>query len=139
MPEMYYALGMKRLAVGAVVLRSDGAVLLVQRGEPPARGSWTLPGGKVEPGETPEQAVVRELAEETGLRVAPIAVVETLDLEREGYAYRIVDFACSLVEDGEPRAASDVAAARWVPPSEFATLGLTPEVVRVIALARQIH
>jgi len=133
---------MKTLAVGAVVLRGDGAVLVVRRGQAPAKGSWTLPGGKVEPGESLERAVVREIAEETGLRVEPVAIVETLDLEREGYAYRIVDFLCRLVDvvDTEARAASDADAARWVLPSEIATLDppLTPEVVRVIAQARQI-
>jgi 8-oxo-dGTP diphosphatase len=125
-----------RLAVGAVVLREDGAVLLVRRGRPPAVGSWTLPGGKVEPGETLERAVVREVAEETGLRVAPIAIVETLDLAREGFAYRIADFACRLESSDDPRPADDVDAARWVFPDEFATLALTPEVLRVISLAR---
>ena len=127
------------LAVGGVVLRSDGAVLLIRRAQPPAKGSWTLPGGKVEPGETPERAVVREIAEETGLRVAPIAVVETLELEREGYAYRIVDFACRLEGDAEARAATDVDAVRWVLPSELASLDLTPEVLRVIARARDLE
>jgi len=129
---------MAKLAVGGVVFRADGAVLLVRRAQPPAAGSWTLPGGKVEPGETPERAVVREIAEETGLAVTAGPIVETLDLAREGYAYRIVDFACRLVTDGEPRASSDVDAARWVLPSEIATLDPTPEVLRVIARARKL-
>ena len=127
-----------KLAVGAIVFRDDGAVLLVQRGRPPARGSWTLPGGKVEPGETLEAAVVRELAEETALRVTPIAEVETLVLSHEGFAYEIHDFAYRLDAPGEPRAGDDVDAARWVLPSEIATLDLTPEVIRVIARARAI-
>ena len=83
-----------RPAVGAVVLRDDGAVLLVQRGRPPAVGTWTFPGGKLEEGETLEQAVVREVFEETGLRVETVALVETVVIEREGYAYRISDFLC---------------------------------------------
>jgi acetyl-CoA carboxylase carboxyl transferase subunit beta len=119
-----------RLAVGAVVLREDGAVLLVRRARPPAIGSWTLPGGKVEDGETPEQAIVREVLEETGLRVVVGPIIETLVLEREGFAYRIVDFACR--GEGEPVAADDASAARWVLPHEWPDLGLTPEVLRVI-------
>lgn len=59
-----------RLGCGAVVQRADGAILLVQRGRPPEQGHWGLPGGKVDWMETVEQAVVREVHEETGLRVA---------------------------------------------------------------------
>ena len=119
-----------RLAVGAVVLREDGAVLLVRRARPPSVGSWTLPGGKVEDGETPERAIAREVLEETGIHVEVGAILETLVLEREGFAYRIVDFACS--GRGEPVAADDVSAARWVLPHEWPSLSLTPEVLRVI-------
>ena len=55
-------------AVGAIAIR-DGALLLIRRGHAPSRGRWSLPGGRVEPGETAEQALVREVAEETGLVV----------------------------------------------------------------------
>jgi 8-oxo-dGTP diphosphatase len=121
-----------RLAVGAVVLREDGAVLLVRRASPPAVGSWTLPGGKVKDGETPEQAIAREVLEETGLHVDVGPIIETLVLEREGFSYRIVDFACVCKSAGEPVAADDVSAARWVLPHEWPALKLTPEVLHVI-------
>jgi len=120
----------RRLAVGAVVLREDGAVLLVRRARPPAMGSWTLPGGKVEDGETPEHAIAREVLEETGLRVEVGEVLETLVLEREGFSYRIVDFLCT--GEGDVVAADDASAARWVLPHEWADLKLTAEVLRVI-------
>ena len=119
-----------RLAVGAVVLREDGAVLLVQRARPPAVGSWTLPGGKVEEGESQEQAIVREVFEETGLRVEVGPILAELVLEREGFSYRIIDFLCHGA--GDPIAADDVSAARWVLPHEWPSLNLTPEVLRVI-------
>jgi len=122
-----------RLAVGAVVLREDGAVLLVQRARPPSVGSWTLPGGKVEENETPEQAIVREVLEETGLQVEVGPILETLVLEREGFSYRIVDFLCRGI--GDPNAADDVSAARWVLPHKWPSLSLTPEVLRVIGHA----
>ena len=126
------------LAVGAVVLREDGAVLLVRRGRPPAVGSWTLPGGKVEPGETLAQAVVREVAEETSLVVTPLGVVETVELSREGFSYRIVDFVCATQDRHTPRAGDDVDDARWVLGSNLAALSLTTEVIRVIAQARAV-
>ncbi len=122
-----------RLAVGAVVLREDGAVLFVRRARPPAIGSWTLPGGKVEAGESLEEAIAREVLEETGLRVEVGAILETLVLEREGFSYRIVDFACT--GEGEPVAADDVSAACWVLPHDWSSLSLTPEVLRVIERA----
>ena len=59
-----------RLGCGAVVQRADGAILLVQRGREPEKGHWGLPGGKVDWMETVEHAVIREVEEETGLRVA---------------------------------------------------------------------
>jgi len=120
------------------VLREDGAVLLVQRAHPPGVGTWTFPGGKVEAGETLEQAVAREVLEETGLRVVAVALVETLVLEREGFAYRISDFLCRAEKVLEPRASDDALAARWVLPHEIDALGLTPEVLRVIARAREL-
>ncbi len=128
-----------KLAVGAVVLRADGAVLLVQRARPPAAGTWTLPGGKVEPGESLDSAVVRELREETGLSARPIAELEEVILERDGFAYRIMDFLCALEDAGaQPRAQDDAADARWVGEADFDRLGVTPEVRRVIARAREM-
>lgn len=65
--------------------------------------------------------------------------MEELVLEREGFAYRIVDFACTLTKDADPRAGDDVDAARWVLPHEMAEYALTPEVLRVIACAWKMH
>ena len=65
--------------VGALIYDAAGRLLLVQRGREPARGSWSIPGGKVEPGESPHAAVVREVWEETGLDVEPLALVGTVE------------------------------------------------------------
>ncbi|MGH9616948.1 MAG: NUDIX hydrolase [Acidobacteriaceae bacterium] len=115
------------LGVGAVVLHSS-RVLLVRRAKPPLAGEWSLPGGAVELGETMEQAIVREVAEETGLAVAPIQVLKVFDHivresnDRVRFHYVLVDFLCGLEPtDGgvtvgpalHPK--SDVSDARWVP------------------------
>ncbi len=128
------------VGIGAVVLRGD-AVLLVRRGRPPAQGSWSLPGGAQELGETAEAAARRELMEETGLAVGPlhlVAHVDSLHRDEGGrirFHYTILDFAARW-QGGEPRAGGDALAAAFVPLDRLETLGLWEEAQRVIALAR---
>ncbi|HXE75278.1 MAG TPA: NUDIX hydrolase [Candidatus Xenobia bacterium] len=111
------------VGVGAVVVR-DGHVLLVQRAQEPLSGKWTLPGGAVELGETLEEAVVRELREETGLDVRVLGLIEAFDRMardehgRVQYHYVLLDYLCVPVS-GELLAGSDVAAAEWVRPDDF--------------------
>lgn len=106
------------LAVGALIVRSqdgDEQVLLIRRGNPPAKGRWTLPGGRVQPGESLAEAVARETEEETGLRVS--AVGERIDvIERIGSEshYVIVEFRVSVDPACEPTAGDDAADARWI-------------------------
>ena len=100
--------------VGAVVQAEDGRLLLVRRGRPPARGRWSLPGGHVEPGESEEQAVVREVAEETGLVVTVGTLVGRVEREGPGGSvYDIADYACS-VGGGTLRPGDDAADVQWV-------------------------
>jgi ADP-ribose pyrophosphatase YjhB (NUDIX family) len=119
------------------VLAIAGRVLLVRRAKEPLKGRWTLPGGTVELGETLEEAVVRELKEETGLQVVPREVLAVLDrIHRENgrvvYHYVIVDYLCDRVS-GELRAGSDAAELVLASPSEFPDYDL-PEKVRELAL-----
>jgi ADP-ribose pyrophosphatase YjhB (NUDIX family) len=114
------------VAVGAVAVRDDGALLLVRRGKAPALGRWSVPGGRVEWGETLLDALRREVAEETGLEVAPgelAGLVERIHLD-EGFHYVILDYHVT-VTGGTLRPGSDVTDARWVLPSEVALLELS--------------
>jgi mutator protein MutT len=115
------------LAVGGVALRGD-ELLLVRRGHGPAAGEWSVPGGRVEAGETVHEAVVREVAEETGLAVVVerfLGWVERID--DAGPHFVILDFAVTLLEpDAMPAAGDDAAEAAWVPLGDLADLRLVP-------------
>jgi len=137
------------VGVGGVVV-DEGRVLLVRRGREPLKGHWSLPGGLLEVGEALTDGVVREVLEETGLRVETVELVELLDRihrvdERVQYHYVIADYLCRLT-GGELKAASDADAVRWVERAEWNSHGalkLDPITVRVIEAgwqrARQIE
>ncbi len=128
------------VGIGLVVLR-PGAVLLVRRGKPPNLGTWSLPGGAQELGETTEQAARRELFEETGLEVGELTLAATVDIIRHDgagrvqYHYTILDFAARWI-GGEPIGGSDAAEAAWAPLDGLEAFGLWSEAHRVIAIAR---
>ena len=112
------------MCVGAVAVR-DGRLLLVRRGHGPAAGEWSVPGGRVEWGETLAAAVVREVAEETGLEVLCEGFADWAERIDEHHHYVIADFWVAVVSKGQPVAASDAAEARWVPLEELDDLHLT--------------
>jgi 8-oxo-dGTP diphosphatase len=104
-----------RVVVGAAVLR-DGRLLAARRSAPPElAGRWELPGGKVEPGETPEQALVRELREELGVVAEPLERVEG---EWPLRADLVLHVWTARLRSGEPRPLQDHDALRWLTPAE---------------------
>lgn len=111
--------------VGAIVFDPEGRLLLVRRGHEPSAGLWSLPGGRVEPGETDEQAVIREVAEETGLAVRPGRLAGTVRRPGPGgIVFDIRDYRAD-VTGGTMAAGDDAAGVRWAGPSDLAALPLT--------------
>ena len=111
------------VSVGAVILDAD-RVVLIKRAQPPLQGVWSLPGGVVELGETLDEALAREVLEETGLSVSVGPIVDVLDrIERSAddrveYHYVILDYLCRA-HDGRLAAATDAAAATWADVAEI--------------------
>ncbi len=128
------------VGVGGIVFKED-EVLLVRRGKEPALGQWSLPGGAVEVGETLEEALHRELKEETGIEVEILglsAFLERIFPDAEGkisYHYVLLDFLCCYI-GGEPRAGSDVLELCFMPLHHLKDLNLTRQAIAVILQAR---
>ena len=124
------------VGVGAILL-DENRVVLARRGRPPALGQWSLPGGIVEPGETMEEAIVREVEEEVGLKVEVIHLVSVLDwilLDAAGdveFHYVLMDFLCRPA-GGALRPGGDVLSASLVPLEEIPRYHLKRETREVI-------
>jgi 8-oxo-dGTP diphosphatase len=112
-----------QVCVGAIAVDSD-QILLIRRGQAPSRGYWSVPGGRVEAGETLAEAVVRELREETGLEGVCGSLVGWTERMGQDYHFVILDFWATVMTSGEPTAGSDAAEAAWVPLFEVADLAL---------------
>ena len=122
--------------MGAIIFRRD-RILLVERGKSPLKGYWSLPGGAVETGERLEDAIRREVLEETGLVVKPVRVATIFerimrDVHGEPeYHFVLVDYVCR-VAGGSLTAASDVSRAEWVPRTALSRYKITEGTLPVI-------
>jgi 8-oxo-dGTP diphosphatase len=118
--------------VGAIAVDERGRLLLVKRGHEPGAGLWSLPGGRIEPGETDSEALVRELREETGLIVAPGRLIGAV--RRPGGDARVLDIRdyAVTVTGGSLAAGDDAADVRWVSVTELHRLPLTDGLVEAL-------
>jgi ADP-ribose pyrophosphatase len=126
-----------QVAVGAVVFK-DRRVLLVRRGQAPAKGQWAIPGGSVRLGETLQQAAEREILEETGIRIratSPVLTFDTIERDENGrirFHYVIVDLAAEYIS-GTLVAGDDADEARWVAYEELSGLSVNERTLDLLA------
>jgi len=111
------------VCVGAIATE-NGRILLIRRGRGPGQGQWSVPGGRVEWGETLAEAVVRELFEETGLDAMCDQLVGWVERIGEGFHHVIFDFGVTVIDDRPPVAGDDASDAAWVPLAEVVDLRL---------------
>ena len=119
-----------QVAVGAIVVRDD-ALLMIRRGQEPAKGLWSLPGGHLEHGEYLADAVRREVKEETGLDVTAGELVGIFEVVGDTH-YVILDFFARAEGEADPSPSSDVDEVRWVPLVEVPSLDCTPRFVETL-------
>ena len=111
--------------VGAIITDAAGRMLLIKRGHEPGKGLWSIPGGRVEPGETDEQAVIREVREETGLVVRPGRLIGAVRRVAPGGAVLdIRDYAATMT-GGTLAAGDDADDVCWAGRADLAGLPLT--------------
>ena len=125
-------------AVGVVCLRGE-EVLLIRRGRPPRQGEWSLPGGRIEPGERAVNAALRELREETGVEAEIIGLIDVIDglFPDASVHYVLIDYAARWT-CGEPVAGDDASDARFMPIEEALGLVAWDETRRIIRAARDM-
>jgi 8-oxo-dGTP diphosphatase len=113
--------------VGGIAFDDHGRLLLIRRVNDPGSGQWSLPGGRVEPGESDETAVVRELREETGLDVIPGTWIGTVTRG----PFEIHDYACEIA-GGVLTAGDDASEARWSDAADLSALEAAGELVDLL-------
>jgi 8-oxo-dGTP diphosphatase len=130
-PASYFT-GRTEISVGGIAIDRD-RLLMIQRGRGVAKGQWSIPGGRVEFGESLEAAVVREVFEETGIEVVCNKFLGWVERIGEGFHYVIMDFAVDVFSPGRPVAGDDAAQAQWVHLEDVTELDVVEGLVPFLA------
>ena len=121
--------------VGAIVHDSGGRLLVIQRGQPPSQGSWSVPGGRLGVGEPPESGCAREVREETGLEVEVAELLGTVERAAPAGGTYVIDDFRATVRAGcgtTPRAGDDAVDARWVSRAELLARPTAPGLIEAL-------
>lgn len=130
------------VGVAAVIWNARREILLIRRTKEPRKGQWSLPGGKVEFGESLHAALKREIREETGLEIAVAGLIDVVDaiddaLGTKGFHFILIDYAAHVIS-GDAIAASDAADATWVPAAKLDSYPMWDEMRRIIRRSETI-
>lgn len=122
------------IGIGGIVFNNQRQVLMIKRDQPPAKGMWSIPGGKLEAGESMTVACKREVKEETGLDIEVGQIVAVVERRIEDFHYVIIDFMGRLHDHdmATPIAQSDVAEAKWISIDKIADYPLVDGLAEII-------
>ena len=126
----------REINVAAAVIVDNGRILSAQRGHGDLAGGWEFPGGKAEPGETAEQACVREIQEELGVRVCDLAPFVSLEYDYDAFHMHLDTFTCRIAEGEGPITLSDHLGMRWLGPDDLDDVAWLPADTQVVNALR---
>ena len=136
-----HSLSVPTLGVSGIVFNKQKQILLIQRNQPPAMGFWSIPGGKLEAGESLAEACQREIKEETGLHIEVKNIVAVVERRVEGFHYVIIDYLALLTdeENRQPTAQTDVSEARWISLEHLSDYDLVEGLAEIILRAYEVY
>ncbi len=121
---------MKHIKVSAAIIHHGGCILATQRGSGEFKDLWEFPGGKIEPGETPQNAIIREIHEELGVSVIPEMLIDTVEHDYPAFHLTMHCFLSSI-ESGRPQLLEH-SSSRWLKPDELDSVNWLPADLNVI-------